>query len=274
MRFPLVARVRCPANRRRVFAAGLALTLLAPVGALAGAWTFPQGEGQIIETWFGWTGEGPPYGGAPGAKESRLEAQTDLEYGLADRLTLVGQIALERYELTAPTADVFRGFDYSEVGLRAGLWSSDALVISAQATAFAPGARDFSRPAQAGDTGGAGEARALAGYNFMVAGTPAFLDLEAAYRMRSAGPPDEWHVDATLGLKPSGPVMWLLQSYTTISAGSGSPFFPAWSSYAAQFSLVYALDEHWSLQAGAFATVATVKTNSQRGILVAVWRKF
>jgi hypothetical protein len=271
----IVVAGSCFLERRcGAFASGLALLTLAPAAAVAGAWTFPSGEGQIIETLFGWTGEGQPYGGAAGPKESRIEAQTYIEYGLADRLTVVGQAALERYELTAPSADVFRGFDYSDIGLRAKLWSNDALVVSAQATAFVPGARDASRPAQAGNTGGAGEARALVGYNFSFFGTPAFLDVEAAYRLRCAGPPDEWHLDLALGLKPSVRVMWLLQSYSTISAGSGSPGFPAWSSYAAQLSIVYALDEHWSVQAGAFATIATVETNSQRGFVAAIWRKF
>ena len=230
--------------------AGAVMALLAPAAALAGAWTYPTGQGQIIETLFGWAGEGPPYGGAPGANENRVEAQTYVEYGLADRLTVVGQTALERYELTGPPADVFRGLDYSSIGLRANLWSHEAVVISAQATAFVPGAHDSSRPAQAGDTGGAGEARALVGYNFSFFGTPAFLDAEAAFRLRCAGPPDEWHFDVTLGLKPNARVMWLLQSYNTISPWSSSPIFPAWSSYGVQLSIVYALDEHWSVQAG------------------------
>jgi len=261
-------------RRRCALAFGLALLTLAPAAALAGAWTFPSGEGQIIETLFGWTGEGPPYGAAAGPKESRVEAQTYIEYGLADRLTVVGQAARERYELTAPSADVFRGLDYSEIGLRAKLWSNDALVVSAQATASVPGARDASRPAQAGNTGGAGEARALVGYNFTFFATPAFLDAEAAYRLRCAGPPDEWHFDLTLGLEPSPRVMWLLQNFNTISARPGSPEFPAWSSHTAELSIVYALDAHWSVQAGAFTTFATVETNSQRGLVAAIWRKF
>ena len=68
--------------------------------------------------------------------------------------------------------------------------------------------------------------------------------------------------------------MLLAQTFNTISAGSGNAAFPTWRSDIGQASLVYALDAHWSLQLGAFATFATVNTNSQRGALVAVWRKF
>ena len=245
-------------------------------GVLAGAWDrSPAGQGQIIETLFGWAGDGPPYGGVAGARESRIEAQTYIEYGLADRLTVVGQAALERYELTAPSADVFRGLDYSSIGLRANLWSNDAVVISAEATGFVPGARDFSRPAQAGNTGGAGEARALVGYNFTLFATPAFLDAEGAFRLRwrRAARRMASRCDARAEPERARDVA-VAELQTRFPPWSSSPIFPAWSSYGVQLSIVYALDEHWSVQAGAFATFATVETNSQHGLPAAIWRKF
>ena len=48
----------------------------APAGAWGGAWTLPQGTGQVIETLYGWTGFGPPWGGNPPANQSRFDAQT------------------------------------------------------------------------------------------------------------------------------------------------------------------------------------------------------
>jgi protein XagA len=259
----------------RRLVAGLALTLSAPVAAFAGAWTLPPGEGQIIETLFGWTGSGAPYGGGgPAPHESRVEAQTYAEYGLWDSLTLFGEISGERYALSAPTPDVYRGLDYSGGGLRAKLWSNESWVISAEASAFASGAHDASRPAQAGNTGGAGEGRLLAGYNFTLGATPAFLDAELGFRLRTAGPADEWHGDATLGLKWTPRWMGLLQIFNTISTGSGNALFPAWSEHLGQVSVVYAIDRYWSAQFGAFATFATVNTNSQRGAMAAVWRRF
>ena len=247
---------------------------LAPVAAFAGAWTLPQGDGQIIETLSGWLGSGPPQGGpGPAPDESRVEAQTYGEYGVYDRLTLFGEISAERYALTPPTQDVYTGLDYSRIGLRGKLWSNDAWVFSLEASAFVPGARDPSRPAQAGNTGGAGEFRGLAGYNFNLGGMPAFLDAEVGYRLRAAGPPDEWHGDLTLGVKATPRWMGLAQVFNTVSQG-GTPGFPAWSSHTGQVSVVYALDERWSVQLGAFATFATVNTNSERGVMAAVWRRF
>ena len=68
--------------------------------------------------------------------------------------------------------------------------------------------------------------------------------------------------------------MWLLQNFNTISSTSYNPQFPAWRSSSIEASLVYALDPYWSVQAGVFTTVWTENTNTQHGIILAVWRKF
>jgi hypothetical protein len=39
-------------------------------------------------------------------------------------------------------------------------------------------------------------------------------------------------------------------------------------------SVVYALDDKWSVQLGLFSTVWTVKTNTQHGVALEVWRNF
>ena len=54
----------CARRARLVGAAAFAWTLVAfPPAVVAGAWTEPQGEGLMIETLWGWTGEGAPWGG-------------------------------------------------------------------------------------------------------------------------------------------------------------------------------------------------------------------
>jgi hypothetical protein len=262
--------------RRSALGLGLALIALAPSGAWAGAWTLPQGNGQIIESFFGWTGTGAPWGnGAPGQTISRIEAQTYIEYGLSNEITLFGQIAAERYALSPPQENVYTGLDYSDLGARAKVWSNDAWVFSLEASAFVPGAHDPSQPAQAGNTGWAGEARALAGRNLTILNVPAFIDAEASYRLRTAGPPNEWHADFTLGLKPNNSrIMWLFQAFNTISATSTNSQFPAWRSSTVEASVVYALDQNWYIQAGAFTTIWTENTNTEHGIVLAIWRKF
>ena len=243
--------------------------------AWAGAWTLPQGEGLLIASLYGWFGQGAPWGGNnPAVKQNREGAEAYVEYGLADGLTLFGQTGLERYALSPPSQNVYEGLDYSDVGLRARLWTTGQWVFSGEATVFLPGARDSKQPAQAGNTGGAAEGRLLAGYGFSVGATPAFFDAEFGYRVRTAGPPDEWHADLTLGIKPTPRLMLMLQDFTTVSAAATNRNFPAWRSSILEGSVVIGLDDHWSVQVGLFTSVLAVATNTERGAILSLWRKF
>ena len=77
-----------------------------------------------------------------------------------------------------------------------------------------------------------------------------------------------------VGFKFTPKIMVMLQSYTTVSMSTSDPTFPAWRSSVAEPSVVYALNDKWSIQLGVFSTVCTVKTNSQHGAAVAVWWNF
>jgi hypothetical protein len=262
--------------RTIVFAALMACTPTfgAPGWAWAGAWTQPQGEGLLIETLYGWTGNGAPWGGNKGVSQSRYDAQTYVEYGLSDDWTIYGQMAIERYQLGEPTPNRYTGPDYSEIGLQRKLWSTGQWVFSSEATLFLPGAHNPHAPAQEGNTGGAAEGRLLAGANFSLGSIPGFVDAEVGYRLRTAGPPDEWHGDLTVGLKPWPGWMVMLQNYTTISTASSNRNFPAWRSSVTEASLVVPLVDRWSLQIGAFESVLAVKTNTERGGVISIWRRF
>jgi hypothetical protein len=277
---------RAVLNRGWVASGALAFIVGASTSAFGGAWTLPQGTGQVIETLYGWTGFGPPWGGNPPANQSRFDAQTYVQYGLTDSLTAFGETAFEHYAIGEPTPNTYNGLDYSGLGLRQKLWSTGDWIFSGEATVFIPGAHDSKAPAQEGNTGWAGEARLNAGRNFtlasipglgwlpLIGSVPAFLDAEVAYRLRTDGPPDEWHGDLTVGFKFTPKIMLMLQDFTTVSMSTNNPTFPAWRQSVAEASVVYALDNKWSLQLGVFSTVWTVKTNSERGGTIAVWRNF
>ena len=246
----------------------------APAAAVAGAWTEPQGQGLMIETLWGWTGAGAPWGGNPAVEQNRADLQTYAEYGLDDQWTLFGRMAVERYELSRPESSLYAGLDYSDLGLRAKLWSSGPWIVSSEATLFLPGAWSPGSPAQAGNTGGAAEARMLAGASFAIGPEPGFLDLELGYRFRTAGPPDEWHGDVTVGLKPAPGVIVMVQDFATVSMPSADGSFPAWRQDVVQASLVVPLAEKWSLQVAYFTTLVATKTHTERGGALAVWRAF
>jgi protein XagA len=277
---------RAGPNRWWAAAAALAFIAGAPATAFGGAWTMPQGTGQVIETLYGWTGFGPPWGGNPPANQSRFDAQTYVQYGLTDSLTAFGETAFEHYAIGEPTPNTYNGLDYSGLGLRQKLWSTGDWIFSGEATAFIPGGHDSHAPAQEGNTGWAGEARLNAGRNFTLASipgfgwfpglgaVPGFLDAEVAYRLRTQGPPDEWHGDLTVGLRFTPQIMLMLQEFTTVSMSTDNRSFPAWRQSVVEASVVYALNNKWSLQLGLFSTVWTVRTNTEHGLALSVWRNF
>jgi hypothetical protein len=265
---------RAGPNRWWAAAGALAFIAGAPTAAFAGAWTMPQGTGQLIATLYGWTGFGPPWGGNPPANQSRFDAQTYVQFGLTDSLTVYGETAFKHYAIGQPNPNTYNGLDYSGLGLRQKLWSTGEWIFSGEATVFIPGAHDSKAPAQEGNTGWAGEARLNAGRNFALRWVPGFLDAEVAYRLRTEGPPDEWHGDLTVGFKFTPKIMLMLQDFTTVSMSTKDPTFPAWRQSVVEASVVYALNDKWSLQVGVFSTVWTVKTNSERGAVLAVWRNF
>ena len=135
------------------------------------------------------------------------------------------------------------------------------------------------RPPRRETPGWAGEARLNAGRNFTLPqfrfrSVPGFLDAEVAYRLRTEGPPDEWHGDLTVGFKFTPKIMLMLQDFTTVSMSTNNPTFPAWRQSVVEASVVYALNDKWSFQVGLFSTVWTVRTNSEHGAVLAVWRNF
>jgi hypothetical protein len=54
---------RAGPNRWWAAAGALAVIVGVSTSAFGGAWTLPQGTGQLIATFYGWTGFGPPWGG-------------------------------------------------------------------------------------------------------------------------------------------------------------------------------------------------------------------
>ena len=260
-------------SRRWRSLAAASTAIFIPAAALAGAWTWPEGAGQAIFSLD--AGEGA-YGGsgADGARETRLEASLEVEYGVRDWLTAFARAGFEDYAIAAPVNDSYRGLDYSAAGLRARLFSSQSLVWSVEGTALVPGAEDPLRPAQAGNTGFDSDWRTLVGSSFTLGNWPSFFDASLGYRTRADGPPDEWRADLTLGVHPRQDVTLMLQSFNAVSVGSRAPLFPSEQTMVVEPSLVYDLDKTWSIQVGVYATTRAVAANRQNGVVVAVWRRF
>jgi hypothetical protein len=255
--------------------------LAVPSLAWAGAWTLPDGTGQWLTTLTAASSTSYLEGSGGLAATPRYdkdELSALIEYGITDRLTAIVAPGLQHIDIAAPTSAERTGLGYTEFGARyAFLENQDqSWVLSGQATLRIPGTTDTSNPAAIGYTDVESDLRILLGHAFTLAGLPAFFDLEAAERVRTAGLPSEFRADGTLGVwvLPS----WLLlgQSFNVVSQGAGNTAYTG-GSYdyeKLQLSAVYKLTPVWSLQGGGYTTYAGRNALQENGLVFGVWRRF
>jgi len=251
--------------------------LSAPSLALAGAWTLPQGTGQMVAALTASTSTSafdasgnlvsiPRY--------NKDELNVLFEYGLTDRFTLIFQPGLQHIDIAAPIDAGRTGLGYTDFGGRFQVWQNQDWVLSGQAVLEIPGTTDTSNPAALGYTDVEADFRVLLGHNFMLGAMPAFIELEVAQRQRGDGSPNEFHADGTLGVQLAPRWMVLAQSFNVLSEGAASPIFGSYAYYKFQLSAVYALNPTWSLQGGGFSTYAGYNSLQENGVILAVWHKF
>ncbi len=251
--------------------------LYSPEVAYAGAFTLEEGTGQAIATinvmdaaqGFGKNGK---FVLAP--HTSKIEPSLFVEYGARDGLTVFGQTSYVHNHIGTPINMTYSGLGYSELGARARIVKDGPLVLSVQSSIRLPGPSEGQNFAQAGNTGLEIDNRILAGTSFNLGNWASFMDGSFGYRTRGGKPANEWRADVTFGTRPVTKVLVLVQSFNLISDGSGTFGFPRTSSSKLQVSGVYDLTKQWSVQLGAYATLAAQNYNRESGFVAAIWRRF
>ena len=245
--------------------------------AWAGAFNIPQGQGLAI---FDFTFEGGDryFNGlgklAPADSFKRGDISAYAEYGITDWLMAVVRPDLTLISLAGQPAGRYTGLGTTEGGAQLRLLAFGPAVLAVQGTFRLPGSTDRTNPALIGQTSHDADLRGLFGTSFDVAGWPAFLDLQSAYRFRDSDAPDEIHTDVTLGIRPWPDLMLLLQGFNTTGVGRGTLWFPREQYTHVELSGVYDLDQTWSVQLGAFTTVLARDSLREQGVVTAVWRRF
>ncbi|MEE2950781.1 MAG: hypothetical protein VYD57_05930 [Pseudomonadota bacterium] len=251
------------------------------VGALgdeaqAGAWTQEAGHGQAIVTGLYSASE-------DGFDTAKTGLETDytkgtvslfLDYGLLDGLTLTAAAEMGAEQFGAlPLARP--GLTKTQAGARMRLHRSDRLAMTAGIAVIAEDAHGAAD--RLVDTFGWDapmlEARWSGGVNFAVLNRSAFAEVSLGYRYRIGEGPDEVVADATIGAHLAERWMLIAQSFSTISTGFERPEAD-YAFHKAQGSVVYRLNKRWSVQAGAFATVAGHNALKERGVITALWYDF
>ncbi len=254
------------------------LLLTAPSPALAGAWTLPKDHGQVTVSGL-WSQATESFDGGRSTTSTpryrKFEAEALLEYGLSDSLTAMVAPSLQSIDIAAPTDAKRSGLGYSELGARYRFLETGGWVISGQGLMRIPGTNQNNNPAAIGYTDPELDMRALFGHDFGAFGVPGFVDLQVAQRFRFGDPPDEFRLDATLGLRPWPRWLLLMQSFNVISEGGGSNvLYRSYDYEKLQISAVYSLTPALSLQFGGFTTYSGRNALQENGLVAGLWYNF
>jgi hypothetical protein len=261
-----------------------------PGFASAAAWPQPEGHGLEVLT-FSWYQTGSIFTERwtrqPLSKDGRFfkhEVNNYIEYGLTDRITLVGNFFYNpTLHFSDQTSNVqSSGFGDQEFAVRYGLNSgSSPMVWSIQGLVKIP-TYTLSRnpPPGLGQTDY--EIRLLNGHGWDAYGKHLFWNVEGAYRYRTQFPADEFRLDATIGADPFPRWTILAQMFTIkgfrngeLIAIPGNPTLnPNFDLIKGQLSVVYRVTTALRVQVGGSAPVAGRNTGAGAGVLLSIWWDF
>ncbi len=263
--------------------------------AMAGAWLYPEGRGQLIlATGFAsarnaYDASGrlvatPPY--------RKIEARASLEHGVTEWLTVLGEgdamsfhgspapydvLELLIAEAKAglpfyappPRAVTYQGLGLGGVGARLRLLEAGDYVISVEGRLRAASAQarrflDMRDPLQV-------DARLLIGRAFTLFGLPGFLDGEIGFRSRGQIG-DEVRVDLTAGVRPFDKALLMAQSFSAAAPRGGAGTALAQQKF--QLSAIYDLTPSLSVQIGGVAAPAGANAPAERGLISAIWWRY
>ncbi len=239
--------------------------------AVAGPWTQPKGQGQVIVKYEEMRADRgfDPDGALADLPAERRDTVVSLfaEYGVTDRLTLQfkgdwqsGEDAFADYDGRGP----------AEIGVTWQAWRDERTAVSLY-VGWADGGEGRNAGYAAPGVGDSDwEVRASVGRSFAGTGRwgsgGSFVDLQAARRMRE-GLSDETRVDATVGAHLGDHWMVLAQAF----GGQADDGGPRWLSLEASVVRDFGA---WSLQAGWRQAVSGRETPAAGGPVIALWRRF
>jgi hypothetical protein len=269
--------------------AALIAALVLPTPASAGPWTPPRGHGQVIfgasiyntSSTFDEDGTAQRYG-SDGAFR-KIEVSPYVEFGLTDRLALVGNFFASRQRFaTNSDSRAAAGQGDSTIGLRYRLTGSGAPVLAAVTTGATLPTAATGGAVRIGDGQADGRLGMAFGGSIGRGPRPGFWNADTTYRRRASQNADEIKIDAGAGMMAGSRLMLIAQTAITRGLRNGSSrdlgvnptLSPDYDLYRLQGSAVVRVAGDWRVEAGAFRHVKGRNTGAGGGVLVALWKSF
>jgi len=265
-----------------VFRALVCLAVLTPFMAMprawAGAWTQQAGKGLLISSASHHRFDLPD----AGYGYSKFETALYLEYGLTERMTLLGRLARETRFHQAPSSTgksgsravlsvqtVSAALGDSEIGLRRRLASGANLTVSAQTALVRFSAEP--NPLLNAEARWGADMRLQAGRSL---GQAVFIDAQLGRRSDWRGDRHETRLDLTLGLRPRGRWLIMAQTYSAWGEAGWSAYRRPYESHRLHLSVTAPVSERLSLQIGATNSAYSDSLAPESAYMVSVWREF
>ncbi len=205
----------------------------------------------------------------------RLEANTYVEFGLTDNITIGGKALYGTSWLTrGATVETVSGFSEVEGFGQYQLFRSHAhagslKLATARPARFSSGAR----PELESD-GVDVKFSALYGRNILIRPIKIFTSAEFGYRKRFSDSADQVLIDATIGIEPSDRFVLLVDLFSTISLRNETNNGADFDIVKIQPSLLWRATGRWALQAGLTEEIAGRNISRGRTVFVGLWSSF
>lgn len=275
-------------KRAALYALSCLASLSLASAALAGAWTKPEGKGEVIVTSLYFSSGGFWDNGAHHSAQPRfekIELNPYLEYGYSDEITLGGNLflhALSQDSRAGSTAAEHNfGLGNSEFFARYQLYQSPQSVVSLQPLISLPSAYEQSAAPRSGSDSFDGELSLLGGHNFALFGQSHYGEARIGYRHRlDSDLHDQLRIDAKLGLRLNENWEMIPAAYGVFALASApNPTFTEdgqqdYDLVKLEAMLRYNLSEQSYLQGGGFAHLYGRNVGDGSGFMLSFGRHF
>lgn len=247
--------------------------------AHAGAWTIEEGRGQaILQTSIITSSQsfGPSSDIYSSRPFDKVEVNLVFEYGAREWLTLILAPQYLHVKLGEPDRSTYSGPGYIDGGARVRLWADETRVVSAQTVVRVSGTGNSGSAAATGNEDTELDLRLLGGFFFHLFGRASYLDIQVAERLRFGDPPDEFRLDATLGVRTAPRWQLLFQSFNVISqgAGKGPDFGVSYEYYKVQLGAAWDVNPALTLQGAMVSTLFARNAPLENGMVMSALYRF
>ncbi len=248
-------------------------SLVLTAGAEAGAWTKRKYEGLFIGgVGLHWL---DPHDLPANHGHRKLEYSAYLEFGLTDRITLVGRGGYQELSdrlrpAKSKPLPPRTGFGGLEAGVRVGLMNRGRWASSAQVMAGIPGSGENWINEEFGARGGDVDLRLQLG---RAVGEGAFIEASTGVRLRGEEAADELRLDLTAGADFLFGTDVMIQTYSVWSLGNPIEA-DRYTGHRVQTSLLVPVGEANTLQFSALTSFSQQRMSEEFAVTFSLWRSF